>query len=100
MFGLSVASVFKHWDYKETLQDLSALLRANISEAALKIEFTLKQEYFADARMYLDIAKSHHYKINTNKYIDEIERKDTGFNRFSSQVADFSIGFLQLKPRA
>ena len=71
MFGLSVSSVLKHWDYQETLQDLSGLLQENISKAALikEIEVSLDEENFSDARMYLDIAQIHQYQINSQNNV-------------------------------
>ena len=94
---MSISSVFKHWDYQESLQNLSTLLRANVSPLRLKseIETAISQNNFSDARMYLDIAKYHHYKIDTKKYRDEIAQKDTPFNRLGSQITDFSTGFIQ-----
>jgi len=99
MFGLSISSVLEHWDYKETLQDLSDLLQANISKAALikEIDASLSEENFSDVRMYLAIAQTHQYQINSQKYLDEIALKDTHFNRLSHQITDFSSGFIQGK---
>lgn len=54
----------------------------------------MREEKFSDARMYLDIAQSHHYQINAQKYRDEIALKDTSLNRLTHQITDFSSGFI------
>ena len=98
-FALSTGSLLKHWDYQESLQNLSTLLRSRVDSSTLtaEIESAIRQNNLADARMYLEIASSHHYKINTKKYLDEIEQKDTTFNQISTNVSDFSRGFIQGK---
>jgi hypothetical protein len=96
-FGLSVSSVLKYWDYEETLLDLSKILQSNISTKQLvtEIEASIKEDDFDDARMYLEIAQSHQYTLNYQKYQTEINQKDTQFKRISTQVANFSKGFIK-----
>ena len=91
--------MFKYWDYQESLQNLSTLLRTKVDSSVLisEVESAIRQNNFDDARMYLDIASSHHYKIDIEKYRDEIAHKDTAFNRLGTQISDFSAGFIQGK---
>ena len=96
-FGLSLNAVLKHWNYEETLLDLSKTLQLRISNKNLvdEIETAIKDDNFDDARMYLDIAQSHQYILNYKKYYAEIKQKDTSFERVSTQVSDFSEGFIK-----
>ena len=85
-FGLSLNAVLKHWNYEETLLDLSKTLQLSISNKKLvdEIETAIKDDNFDDARMYLDIAQSHQYTLNYKKYYAEIKQKDTSFKRVST----------------
>ena len=96
-FGLSLSAVLKHWKYEEIRLDLSKTLLFKVSDEKLvaEIELAIKTSRFDDARMYLDIARSHQYLLDYQKYYAEINQKDTTFKRVSMQVHDFSEGFVK-----
>ena len=90
-------SVLKHWQFQESLVDITKTLRLQVhdSDISLQIEQSLKDADFDDARMYLDIAKSNHYKLDYSRYEAEILRKDTSFTKVTTQVSNFVSGFAE-----
>ena len=99
MFGLSLFSVIQYWNYEETFVDISKQLHLNVSNKDLRreIETAIDASRFDDARMYLDIAKSYQYQLNYHYYYSEIDAKDTQLNRVSTQISNFTSGFIEGK---
>lgn len=93
---LSIFSVLKHWDYKETFVDIDKQLKMQVSDQDIikEIEAAILNSEFDDAKMYLDIAKSNAYNVDYQKYSLIIKKRDTDFNRIKTKVTDFAEGFI------
>ncbi len=98
-FATSLYSVAQHWDYQQTLLDIGKELRLNVSAADIDTEIrqAITDEEFDDARMYLAIAKSNHYPIDTGRYAQIIQQKDTPLAQFAKNASEFADGFMSGK---
>lgn len=96
-FILSLYQVIQHWDYQETLLDISKELRlkVNDSEISNEIQSAIDNSEFDDARIYLQIAKSNNYSIDYKNYLQQLHQKDNGFKRILTNVSNFADGFIQ-----
>lgn len=96
-FALSIFQLTQHWDYQETLVDISKELKLKVTASDLdqEINTALDNSEFDDARMYLQIAKSNNYSIDYNKYQLQLAEKDTQFKRIVENTTNFVDGFVE-----
>jgi len=98
-FGLSAYQVLQHWDYDEILVDLEKSLRLNVSQKQIsqEIHTAISKAEFDDARMYIAIAESNHYDIDSEGLNKFITQKDTDLRKVVTQVTNFTKGFINGK---
>ena len=96
-FVLSLYQIFQHWDYQETLVDISKELQARVSSSDLELEIqsAIERSDFDDARMYLKIAESNNYSVDHKKYQQQLVEKDTQFKRLVNNASNFANGFIK-----
>ena len=96
-FAVSISSVLQHWQYQDTLVDISRVLKLKVdgSQIEAEIETAIQNSEFDDARTYLQIAQENNYLINFEKYQSEIEQQDTQIKKITSKVTNFVSGFAK-----
>ena len=98
-FGLSAYQVLQHWDYDEILVDLEKSLRLNVTQEQIsqQIHNSISNAEFDDARMYIAIAESNHYDVDSERLKKFITQKDTQLRKVITQATNFTQGFIKGK---
>ncbi len=98
-FGLSVYQVLQHWDYDDTLVDLEKSLRLNVTQKQISQEIhnAISNAEFYDARVYIAIAESNHYDVDSERLKKFITQKDTQLRKIITQTTNFTQGFIKGK---
>lgn len=96
-FILSVQNVLEHWNCKETRIDIIKQLHLGVSSEDIRValDIAIKKQNYDDARIYLNIAKTHNYSLNFSFYNQLISKQDTQFKKVSRQISNFSQGFVE-----
>jgi len=96
MFVISLYHVSQYWNYQQVLPDLATQLRQSVNEKQINqaIQLSINNKEFDDARMYLAIAESNHYAVDTKRYSRQIEKQDTQLTRISKNASQFITGFF------
>lgn len=98
-FALSLYSVLQHWEYKEKLVDIPALLQSSVSAEQInqEIEKSIANAEFDEARTFLAIAQDNHIPIDIESYRQRITRQDTALRAVTANVSNFVSGFAKGK---
>lgn len=98
-FAILVASlmaVFKYWDFTEVPVDIAALMTKTVKPADLEaqIEASIQNDNPTDARMYLNLASTFGYPVNTARFLTRIEALETPWQVARRQAEQFANGFI------
>ncbi len=98
-FVISLLSVIQHWDYKETLSNISTEIHLRVTQKDFEREINqaINESRFDDAKTYLTIAESNQYPLQYQKLQAQIKSKDTTINQISSSIVNFGQGFIEGK---
>jgi len=98
-FSLSAYQVLQHWDYDEILVDIEKSLRLNVTQKKISQEIhnSISNAEFDDARMYIAIAESNHYEVDSERLKNFISQKDTQLRKVITQATNFTQGFIKGK---
>ena len=95
-FVISVAQIGQHWNYQEILLDVGQQITRNVSptEISKRIQESINDSEFDDAKSYLQIAKEYQFDLNYSNLENQIKLKDKPLNRFIKKTSDFTTGFV------
>ena len=96
VFVISVAQIGQHWNYQEILLDVGQQITRNVSptEISKRIQESINDSEFDDAKSYLQIAKEYQFDLNYSNLENQIKLKDKPLNRFIKKTSDFTTGFV------
>lgn len=92
----SVKAMFGYVQYDETAADVAALMQAQVSQEQLTqhIEAAIQADNPEEARMYLQIADTFGYDIDTKTYEQQLAALEAPLNVARRAVTDFASGFM------
>ena len=97
IFVVSVAQIGQHWNYEETMSDISQQLKQKITHSDLskQIQDSINESEFNDARNYLQIAKDHQIEIDYIHFETQLKQLDKPLKRVVKNASDFAEGFIK-----
>lgn len=96
MLVYSLMAVLKYWSFDEVTPDIAALMTKNIQATDLEaqINTAIQNDNPDDARMYLALAKTFGYALNTQGLLPRIEALETPWQVTRRQAEQFANGFI------
>jgi hypothetical protein len=96
---MSLKNLTKHWEYEDAPADTHHLMTTTVNAETLHKEITeaIDAGRFADARMYITIAKQHNYGLYYDQYQQQLQEQDTNGRRIKDNVGHFVDGFVSGK---
>ncbi len=93
----SLMAVFKYWDFTEVPVDIAALMTKTVkpTDLAAQIEASIQNDNPDDARMYLSLAKTFGYSLDTAGFMPRIEALETPWQVTRRQATQFANGFIE-----
>jgi len=97
VFVVSVAQIGQHWNYQEALLDISQQIKQRItpSDFSQRIQESIDNFEFEDAKNYLLIAKEYQFDIDYSNFETQIKQKDQPLERIIKNASDFADGFVK-----
>lgn len=93
----SVKAVLDYWQYDELVADVAQMMLHEVSEEEIRqqVQEAIANDNPDDARMYLQLAKTFGYTIDSTEFEAELQRLESPWNSARRTVNDFATGFLQ-----
>lgn len=92
----SLVAVLDYWQYEGTMPDVAQLMRQGVTAADLeaRIEGSIDGDNPDDARMYLGIAQTFGYALDTARFLPRIEALETPWHVARRRFEQFTDGFI------
>jgi len=90
-------SIAKYWDFAELEPDIAALMTKGVkaAEVEAQINTAIQNDNPEDARMYLAVAQTFAYPVNTASFLPRIEALETPWQVTRRQAEQFAKGFIE-----
>jgi len=92
-----VAQIGQHWNYQETLLDVGQKIKQKNtpSDLSQRIQESINNSEFEDARNYLLIAQEYQFDIDYSNFEIQLKLHDKPLKRMIKNASDFADGFVK-----